>query len=434
MLKFGWLALLVACGGGGSRAADARGGNGDASGAIDAAHGDTSGDAAGCGDGAAVTATGPALAPGSTEQLTITAVSHDASGAYCGRTTATGPSAHLTIDVPPGGMLTLVAASDMREQHTFTWTRVQPGDDLIFPSLIRHGVQDQLVHVQLTVPALAGASNNQLFIVCEHYGVANLGSVPVGPLSTDIYCETSAQSVIAWIEATTSQGVEYAVGDVTPIASSGATAISIGAWAAPATPTTTITGATDFQRADLGFSPGLPPDPFGSEYLQMNPLDAGATTFEPQPLPAPLPGDVEYRVTTTDTRALVIHRPYTAPPPSVDLSVDADFLPAISASLDAGLPRPRMSWNAARPVAGIDIAFVRTASWIVATDGTSDSVLFPELPPDLVPTDTHPLYDVDLIESPELNGYDDVRADPLRAYFTHEHRITSAGWLNGGTF
>jgi len=93
-----------------------------------------------------------------------------------------------------------------------------------------------------------------------------------------------------------------------------------------------------------------------------------------------------------------------------------------------------MSWNAARPVAGIDIAFVRTASWIVATDGTSDSVLFPELPPDLVPTDTHPLYDVDLIESPELNGYDDVRADPLRAYFTHEHRITSAGWLNGGTF
>jgi hypothetical protein len=433
MLKYGWLALLVACGGGGSGASDAR----DASGTSDAADSgaaiDAPADAIGCGGGSAVTATGPALPAGSTEQLTITAVSHDASGAYCARTTATGANAHLTIDVPPGGMLTLVAQSDVREQHTVTWTGVKPGDDLIFPSLARDA-DERLIQVQLTIPALPGVTSYDWSIVCEDGVGLDTGTAPAGPLSTSSRCRSGSQHVTAWIKATTADGTQYASGDVTPIASSGSTVIPIGAWTPAASPTTTITGALAFAHASLGVSPGVRLSPFISTALLNAVPQEGTATFPPQPLPAALAGEVDYSVYSTRVAALVIHRPYAASPPSADLAVGNDFLPAISATVDAELPRPQISWTSASALAGIDIALVRRGFWIVVTDGTSSSVRFPELPPDLVPTDNLALFDVDMIESPELDGYDGARRDPLHAYGTHEYRMTSAGWLYSGTF
>src|SRR5690242_5764866 len=101
MTKYGWVLVLVACGGGSSATPDAAG--------DDDAMPDAMVDAApGCDGAQMVTVEGPALPPDNAQSLALTVVSHDATGAVCNRATGSGAEAHIAIAMPPGGMITAV--------------------------------------------------------------------------------------------------------------------------------------------------------------------------------------------------------------------------------------------------------------------------------------------------------------------------------------
>ena len=100
MNKLGWLLWVacIACGDDGSSVRP------DAPQASDA----PTDSGADCEAAAPVTVTGPTYDP-DTVTFTASLVSHDASGAMCGtKEAAAGSEASTTIDVPPGGMVTMV--------------------------------------------------------------------------------------------------------------------------------------------------------------------------------------------------------------------------------------------------------------------------------------------------------------------------------------
>lgn len=424
-MRWMWIGFLVACGSS-SHSPDAMTPD---DGAVDAAI-----DAPGCDDAANVTVFGPVLPPDTTSQLALTLVSHDASGATC--TTVGGGSgsgAQMTIAVPPGGMVTMVIDPSDDDRRLYTWTEVQPGDELRFPVLFAADVTTKTVSVELTIPAVTNVSSYDVYIQCEGGGDNGLGpSAPAGAYTEDVECNAAAQHVAVMVRADDGTNEQFAVSPITEIAASGPTTVTLGAFAPAALPTATIHGTAGLDSASIGLVPGA-----SSEYGSVSFLSFAEITGDPVmvgPRGVPPTWLTRFSVTLRSSQepmhTLAIEHEQNTPA-SIDLTTATDFAPLITAQLDAPLPRPTVTWSTARSFTA-DLVTVNAGHWLVAARPEPGSVRFPEVPADLLPDGPAELVAVNLIDAMSVASFDEARRDPGKAFSDREFVVSSLGDALGG--
>jgi len=334
--------------------------------------------------------------------------------------------------------VTVDVVSSAGLHYMFTWTGVRSGDQLLFPSDVRYVSAETPVDVELTIPALTGASSYDGHVECDYSGMHDL--IGPGPQSFTMFCNPAAKAVQALIRGSTPQGDYFAASQVTSIVTSGPTTITMDAWQPAITNITTIHGdATAFEYAHANFRWGeLAAAGIGSRYQSTGTPMATATMIGPTSLPN-ISGDERFMLVKPKSHAVALRRPYTAPSTTTELTLDTDFLPSVAATVDASLPRPVVSWVAERPITDIDVVIVQLTfdqfvGWSIASDGTSSMVTFPELPPDLLPTGPASLRALNIVVSGEFAGYDAVRPDPHAVWRSREFRVTSNGIPFSGTY
>ncbi len=320
-----------------------------------------------CSGAAAVTVVAPTF-DATREQHTFTLVSHDANGHLCGMKDAGTTSGSTTmIDVPPMGMVTLVLDDDTDDHGLFTWTEVQPGDELLFPSAVPRGVTQKMVDVEVTIPAVTGVTSYDVFVQCEHGGGGLSDTAPAGVFTKAVECPSNATTLAVMIEAENGSSSQYAVSAVTPIAASGVTTLSVGAYAAAALPTVTFRGTAGFDRAYAGFIPGATADFHSVTMLSFANSVTDPVTVGPRKVPATWRQSVLAIIgdSAVPQHTLQISRQQTTPGP-LDVNVMTDFLPLVSAQLRDGLPRPSIAWTTAR-AATADAVYVNAGNWLMVT-------------------------------------------------------------------
>lgn len=364
------------------------------------------------------------------EDLAITGlalVSHDSSGAMCSTVTGgSGSGARMMIDVPPGGMVTMVLDTDEDGRGLFTWTEVQPGDELTFPWLVRGDLTKQTVQVELTISTAPTASTYEVFLQCEHGGGGFGESAPAGAYTRALECPGTATSIAAYVITTSTTTPQIAVAPVTSIAASGPTTLTLGPWVTPASPTITIRGAAGFDQKYAGFRPAA-----ASEFGAITRFSfAGAED------PAVIPGGdlpptwrnhltVGVGMTADPSPTLTVGRDQATPEP-LDLTLGTDFMPMLSAQLTAPLPRPTITWTApGSPTA--DIVLANAGRWLMATRPQQTVMRFPEVPPSLLPAGPASVQAVMLIDGQTITGFDGVRKDPVLVYEERDFKATSLG-------
>lgn len=391
-------------------------------------------DAPGCETAGDVTVHGPVLPPDSTSQLALTLVSHDASGATC--TTVGGGSgsgAQMTIAVPAGGMVTMVIDPSDDDRRLFTWTEVQPGDELYFPRLFASDVATKTVSVELTIPAATNVTSYDVYIQCEGGGDNGLpDGAPAGTYSEDVECNASAQHVAVMVRADDGTNEQFAVSAITEIAASGPTTVTLGAYAAAAQPTVTIHGTAGLDSASLGLAPGATSDYGSVSFFSFADITADPVTVGPRGVPPTWFShtSVTLRSSQEPMHTLAIQREQ-ASPASLDLTTATDFAPLITAQLDAPLPRPTITWSTARSFAA-DLVTVNAGHWLVAARPEPGSVRFPAVPADLLPDGPAALVAVNLIDATAVAGFDEARTDPGLPFVDRELVVSSLGDPLGG--
>ncbi|HEY5921689.1 MAG TPA: hypothetical protein VIV11_08460 [Kofleriaceae bacterium] len=417
MNKLWCLILLVGCGDDANTMPDA-GGDPPLDGA----------DVKDCSGAAAVTAVGPAFPPDEPVMATIALVSHDATGAMCGmKDGGSGSEAELMIDAPPGGMVTMVLEDDEGYRGLYTWTEVQPGDRLLFPSLFERGITPKNVDVSVTIPALSGVTTFDVYLQCEHGGGGLSDPSPAGTFTKSLECGSNATAVAAMVLAENGSTAQYAVSAVTPIAASGTTSVTLGAWMAAARPTVTLRGTAGFDRGSMGLTPGATPDFHSVTMLSFADPLTDPATLGPRNVPPTFSTRMSVYLSTPEMprRSVQIGRRY-ATPMSLDLMVTTDFLPLVSAQLTAPLPRPTITWSTAR-AATADAVYLNAGGWLLVTRAEPGAVRFPELPSAYLPTKPAVVQTVVLMEAKNVAGFDALRRDPALPYLDPEHSASSLG-------
>jgi hypothetical protein len=424
MTKYGWLLVLVACGGGSAATPDAPGSS------------DAMADAApGCGAAEMVTVEGPALPPGNTQSLAMTVVSHDATGAVCNRASGSGAEAHVAIATPAGGMVTAVldvgAGPDSPAQRSLlTWTGVSPGEDLLFPSPVIRGATVQTVHVSLDVPVLTGTSTYDVEVLCEGGGGMTMDGVPTGAFTADLQCQGSATKVTASVRA---QGTttSYAVGDLAPI-TAGAATITLGAYAAAQPTTATVHGEPGFDSNIMGLVPA-PDAQWGATLYAEFGAAGDPITIGPHALPATWAVKASVYLSTQAMPAHTVFwsKSYAQPPTAIALQAGTDFLPRVDASVAGTWPRPTVTWSFASTAPDADIAAARVDTWSILAPGHPGTLQYPELPADLLPTGEVTLKALDVLDDAALTGYGQAHLDPLQLMIDTDVKASSFGQAFG---
>jgi hypothetical protein len=411
--------LVCACGSSSSKAPDAGG---------DAAA-DAPGDGPQCAGGGAVTVRGPVVP--SSSQLTLAVTSHDATGALCNVVTGgSGSDAQMTIDAPPGGMVSMIVDESAGGRHVMTWTEVQPGDTLVFP-WARRDVTMKTVEVAMTIPALLGASQYDVSLQCGHGAGLDVRRFAAGEFVQAVPCRSDAQNMTAMVSADNGGEVKFAVSAITPIEPSGPTTLALGAWLQAPLVTATVHGASAFDGVSATFVPfPATEEPSTSFVVFGAPSDGDPVVLGPQAVPPTwtlevLVGLSSGSLSSWPPRLLQLGRVQTQPA-SIDLAVATDFLPSIDAELAVGLPRPQVTWSLARP-ANADAVFINAENWVMVTRAQPGTVRFPELPQNLLPTGPASLREVDVIDVAGITSFDQLRRDPLQAYARADQSLSSWG-------
>ncbi len=397
----------------------------------DARPGDDAAVAADCTAAAPVTVVNPGFDPKDV-QLTTTLVAHDATGTMCSTSDGSSePEGRATIDVPPGGMVTLALDGGTDYRGLFTWTEVQPGDELRFPLLEQRGAS-KTVEVVVVVPALADVSSFDVYVQCEHGGGGLSTPTPAGPFTKQVECPASATAVAVMVEAEDATSTRYAVSAVTPIAASGATTLTLGAWMPAASPTVTVHGTAGFDQAIAGFVPGAE---VGYQSVQMASFANAVTdplTIGPRHVPATWRNRtmVALSKSTEPGETLQLSRDQ-ATPASLDVATATDFLPRLSGQLVAPLPRPSITWSMSRD-ATADAVSINAGHWVIVARPQPGTVRFPEVPAALLPTGPASVVAINLIESPTVADFAAHRTEPLRAYNAPDYTLSSIGDLLSG--
>ena len=419
MNKLGWLLWVacIACGDDGSSVRP------DAPQASDA----PTDSGADCEAAAPVTVTGPTYDP-DTVTFTASLVSHDASGAMCGtKEAAAGSEASTTIDVPPGGMVTMVLVDGGDEHHLFTWTEVQPGDELVFPSLQPGGLTPKMVDVEVTVPPRAGVTTFDVYVQCEHGGGGLSQPAPAGVFTRTVECMSSATAVTAMVAAEDNGVTQYAVSEITPIAATGPTSLTLGSWTPAASPTVTVHGTAGFDRAFASYVPGPTPEYHSVSMLSFENVSSDPVTVGPRDVPSTWGNQIVVGITQTAEPAHTLQLALDQTTPmAVDLTTATDFLPLVSGELTAALPRPSITWSTDGP-ATADAVYLNAGTWLLVTRAEPGTVRFPEVPADLLPVEPAKVQAIVLIDAKTVAGFEDVRRTPARPYMDREYTVSTLG-------
>jgi hypothetical protein len=388
-------------------------------------------DAPGCSAAAPTIVEGPSAEPGSGVSLSLTAISHDSGGVVCQRTSGTGDDQLLSINVPASGMVTLiVSASDNPEPSLVTWTDVQPGEHLVFPSPILRGVTTKSVPFSLTVPVLTGATRYDVTVMCEIAGVRTIANAAPGPLSGTAACPSSSTALTAAVRATLSSSVSFATGDTAPIAATGQTAVTIGAWTSAASVDATITGAAVFDRAAILIGPAPMPGAFGTTYATSVGAGGAAASTGSVTTIAQWGGvelvQLASMTATAAQQTLDVSRSYSSPS-SISLDVSGDFLPLVTASLAQPLPRPYVSWSTPAGAVIADMFVAKVGSWYLIAPAREGTVEYPDLPSDLRPTSNATLVGACVCAVSGSPGYETTHLDPYGAVLATDSRSSCLG-------
>ncbi|NVB79122.1 MAG: hypothetical protein HOV81_12045 [Kofleriaceae bacterium] len=365
------------------------------------------------------------------QELRITGlavVSHDSSGAMCSTVTGRGDSGErMMIDVPPGGMVTMVEDTNRQGRGLFTWTEVQPGDELAFPSPVRDDLSPQTVQVALTIPTVPTAGSYEVFLQCEHGGGGLGESAPAGAYTRALECPPTSTSIAAYVITEATDSPQIAVSAVTPIATTGTTTLTVGPWMTPARPTITLRGAAGFDLKYAGFSPGAASGFQSVTHLSSTSGATDPATIPPRDLPPTWRNHVTVAVgTNASPRAMLAIARDQATPTSLDLTVGTDFMPMLSAQLTAPLPRPTITWTVPGSVPAADIVLANAGRWLIAAR-PQNVVRFPEVPASLLPAAPASVLALMLIDGQTITSFDEVRKDPVRVHELAEFRSTSLG-------
>lgn len=371
----------------------------------------------------------------------MTFLSHDASGVLCGRMTASGQSPEVMLDVPPGGMVTASSVTDAPAQRIFTWTDVHPGDDLIFPSSLRHGLYSRHVTTSITFAALPGAIEGyNVMLQCDFGSITNAFIQP-GTSSVAIDCTEDARDVVVHLMTRTSAGYYFAASPLTPIAAKGPTTLAVSDWApARLTPSTIHGDLSAFQQVSVKFQP-TPPASNGvlGLFAQFEDEPSSDPTVLPATALPDEPTHISVTLNTPYTKGRGIERLYASPPASLDVTLETDFLPNVDAMFHPDPHRPEVSWTADRPIDNADIVLAQLnindrARWSIEVAGTASSVRFPELPADVLATAPGSLFGLSIVESSDIEGWDAIRENPNEVWNTPNYRVTSHGVFYAGTY
>jgi hypothetical protein len=326
-------------------------------------------------------------------------------------------------------MVTAVVNQSGSQPVRLTWTIVQPGDHLLFPSPIIRGASTSAIPVQLSIPPLSGTTRYDLTIMCEGSGVSNQTNVATGTYSGSVNCIASAQHATACVTAIGTSGRSYAVGNVAPIAASGTTTISVGAWSGGYDFSATVTGAGGFDTNSMLVAPAPVAGAFGVVYHFASGPGGDPMTIGPASIPQQWGGTtfVELQSSVSPSHTVELSRAF-ASSSSLSLSLTSDFLPIFDASLDAGLPRPKVTITSNAATADYDLVIIKVADWYLIAPGRVGALEYPVLPSDLLPTgSTTSLVGACVRESSEVSGYADAKLDPYRAAAVTESEASSYG-------
>ena len=392
-------------------------------------------DAPGCDAARPVVVVGPAVAEGSSTQLALSVVSHDSEGTICRRAAGSGPGAHINIDAPASGMVTMVVdANELPARRIFTWTGVQPGDELYFPSILSRGITTKVVQVQLTVAALAGASSYDLQIMCEGGGSSTLSNVVPGTSVINVSCRSDAQAVTGRARATTASGRSFALGEIASISGSGPTTLQLASWSSATSTTTTITGASGYESVTVALMP-IPSFAFEGTATLSSAAISDPVVVGPALLPSSwmIKSTISLSTAGQPRHTASLAHTYVSTPGSIDISAPEAFLGQIVSSLKQGLPRPEVTWQPAASLGDGTIVFARIGDWSMIREGGSLTIRFPELPPDLLSTSAN-LESVEVVKSASITGFNDIRTDPIQVFLLPEHQTTVVGTPFAGVF
>jgi hypothetical protein len=379
--------------------------------------------ATGCAAAQPVTALGRPALQIHDEQLTLTVLSHDEHGALCTRTSATGDSAMVDIAAPPNGMVTMVIESDFTRSAAFTWTGVQPGDHLVFPTQLFRDQTGVPYAVEMTIPTVAGASSYQVVYACDD-GVVSLAETTPAPGVFDdmAVCSAHATKLATTVIATQPSGAaSYAIGNLTPLAA-GTTAIALSAPGGEALPIT-IHGGLDGDGA-IAFAGWIPARGYGGFDLLANAtFDATGTATTTIDVPATGPLVASAFVNTQAISRGIANRLFASLPAAIEIQ-STELLPAIEPTFDMGGPSTVVTWGVTAIDA--DIALINVGNWGLAADANARIIQFPPLPAGTFQPDTsgNGLLIVDQIDAVT---YDDVRQDPAGVLAGPEYRMTRSG-------
>ncbi len=380
-----------------------------------------------CGGAGAVAVIAPPFDPDRVV-FTTKVLAHDANGALCGMVDGTsGSEARTMIDVPPSGMVTMYLDDNDGYHGLYTWTAVQPGDELWFPYPQPHGVTAKTVDVEVNVPALVGVTSYEVYVQCEHGGGGLSDPAPVGTFTKSLECPSSTTAVAAMIEADDGTSTQWAVSPTTPLAASGPTTITVGAYMAAATPTMTVHGTTGFDRAFGGYVPGATADYHSVNMLVFTNITADPVTLGPRAVPPTWTTRMNVAVSQSaePTHTLQLGRLQTTPMP-LDVAVATDFQPLLSAQVATGLPRPSITWSTARATTA-DAVYINAGGWVIATRAEPGTVRFPEVPSALLPDGPAEVKAVTLIDAKSIAGFEDLRRDPIMPFNDPEFSASIIG-------
>jgi hypothetical protein len=424
MLRHGrlmkWLLIVsaTACGGGDSGSSpsdgssDAPGDNSDAA---------VSGDAPAAHDCSPNTPAGPVTVWNNSTGLTL--VSHDASGAFFKRVTATGISGQ--IDVPGCGAVTVADSGASR----ITVFAVEPGDELwvTFP---RNHPTPPTMTAQIVVDqpiANVQAYNTTAARSCDGGG-SNTGSAPALTLSFTTFCvhpDGKSTVLVYPTNSVTPAPLVYAVFEDVSLSQAIQTPLHVTSWITPpahhlslqlaaSDPATQAMWMLTSVDRELTFYPG-----------SASAANGPSSTFEL---------DVAYRelgdavnsfikLGYPGARTRIIERTLAAP---LALQVSSDLsmglLPFVhSPQRDSDPIRPTVSWTV--DSTNIDEDMIRGAlptrlgtsgsGWLFVAPPGTRSIRLPELPSDLVVSFPAGDIEIALSESTSVPGYRAARQDPM---------------------
>jgi hypothetical protein len=295
------------------------------------------------------------------------------------------------------------------------------------------GAAEQVVHVSLDVPALAGANNYDVELLCEGGGGMTMDGVPTGPFTADLSCLGSATKVTASVRA---QGTttSFAVGDLAPIAA-GAATIMLGAYAPAQMTTAVVHGEPGFDSNVMGLVPA-PNAQYGATLYGEFGGAGDPVTIGPHALPATwaVKASVYLSTQAMPQHTLFWSKYLATAPATIDLQASTDFLPRIDASVSGTWPRPTVTWSFASVAPDADIAAARVDTWSILGPGHPGTLTYPELPPDLLPTGPVQLKAIDVVDDTAVTGYAQAHLDPLQLLIDTDVKASSFGQAFGALF